>query len=88
MNRKNKSLWYLLLLVTSISLPAFLWGLETQDSEDQERPQPAESAAAKSNSPETDGKTEPDDKPATPLRNFKPTEKIDADSAVAFPVDI
>ncbi len=28
------------------------------------------------------------DKPAAPVKDYKPTEKIKADSAVSFPVDI
>ena len=68
-------------------LPGLLFAGNLQAlSTDKEKQQPAGQAVTQSSKPA--GNRDRSRKPARPAATFTPTEKIGADSAVSFPVDI
>ena len=97
MNEQSYHRLILSLLLAAVSIPVIAAGPEGQTSTANQAPVPSEEASQ--TPPETDN-APPDTQQAaektppasgavvTPLKEFKPTEKIDADSAVSFPIDI
>ena len=97
MNEHSYHRLILLLLLAAVSLPVIAVVAEGQTSAANQAVVPSEEASQAP--PETDNPL-PDKQPdaeemppasgaaVTPLKDFKPTEKIDADSAVSFPIDI
>ncbi len=71
-------IWFVLLLFGLVAVPAL-----AEDTLTQEQQQGGEETASRT------GKAEPrDSAPAAPAPTFTPSEKVSADSAVSFPVDI
>jgi len=66
-------------LVLTLSV-ANLYALKVPDKEEAQQKAPPLTRQQKA----TSGR----DKPTAPAKNYKPSEKITADSAVSFPVDI
>ncbi|MDX2417822.1 MAG: hypothetical protein QNK19_10220 [Xanthomonadales bacterium] len=97
MNEQSYHRLILPLLLAAVSIPVIAAGPENQTSTANQTPVPSEEASqappeADTATPDTQQaaeKTSPASGAAvTPLKEFKPTEKIDADSAVSFPIDI
>lgn len=55
---------------------------------DEQKASDTRETAADKNGPSTKQRTRKPAKPAKPATTFRPSEKISADSAVSFPVDI
>lgn len=97
MSKQKRLLLFLFVLLTAVSLPPLL--AVAQDDPPNE-PQPApETVGAQQVAPESEAsqpatlqdpeKAEPTtETTARSLKEFTPTDKIGADSAVSFPVDI
>ncbi len=80
-----------LALLTTALLPVVL--AQTQDQPPAQAPTTPATGPTTTEPPgtEADSKQQPaapDSTTSKPLKSFKPTEKIQADSAVAFPIDI
>ena len=80
-----------LALLATVLLPVVL--AQSQDQSPTQAPTTPVTEAATAEPPgtETESKQQPTNPGSTkskPLKTFKPTEKIQADSAVAFPIDI
>ena len=97
MNEQSHHRLILSLLLAAISIPVMAADPESQTPTANQTTVPSEEVTQAP--PEAD-KLTPDTQQAaektppasgavvTPLKEFKPTEKIDADSAVSFPIDI
>ena len=97
MNEQSHHRLILSLLLAAISIPVIAAGPESQTSTENQTTVPSEEVTqappeADKSTPDTQQaaeKTPPASGAAvTPLKEFTPTEKIDADSAVSFPIDI
>ena len=69
---------FILLLSSLVAGPAF-----AEDSPQQQQPQ-----GSGESSPQAASGEKPAARPAAPATTFNPSEKVSADSAVSFPVDI
>ena len=97
MSKQKRVLLLLFVLQIAVFLPPFLAvAQDDPPSEpqaapvtDQEQQAESETQADQSATPQDTEKTDPATGAATrSLKEFKPTDKIGADSAVSFPVDI
>jgi cytoskeletal protein RodZ len=97
MNDKSYRRLILSLLLAAVSVFVIATGAESQTSTSDQTTVPSEESSQ--TSPDTGESTRDAEQAAektppasgaavTPLKEFKPTEKIDADSAVSFPIDI
>jgi hypothetical protein len=96
-NRQAYLRLILLLMLAAVSMPVF-----TADTQNQApaatRPTPSSEESSQTSAPTADAvpgtqqatvETLPmSGAAASPIKEFKPTEKIEADSAVSFPIDI
>lgn len=95
MNKRKYQRLFPLLLLAAVSMAVLAVGAEQETtkpgtpSTDQPEERSTEAAEAVSESPQPVEQT-PSADAASPrvIREFKPTEKIEADSAVSFPIDI
>ncbi|MGB5488589.1 MAG: hypothetical protein WBN06_14450 [Lysobacterales bacterium] len=97
MNEQSHQRLVLSLFLLAVSIPVIAADPESQTSKPDQTTVSSEEA---SQGPAETGNATPDTQPAakktspesgaavTPLKEFKPTEKIEADSAVSFPIDI
>ena len=94
MSKQKQLLILITALLLMVSLPPLLaMAQDRQPTEATEQPQqaPQERSAAGSEDPRNTtppGEQTEAGAKATPLKEFTPTDKIGADSAVSFPVDI
>ena len=97
MNKQNYHRLILLLLMAAFSMPVFTAVTENPTSESTPAKTPSEEPAATAaqtgdvdqDAQQADENTPPvNTQPARPIKPFNPTEKIQADSAVSFPIDI
>jgi len=102
MNKQNYHRLILLLLMAAYSMPVFTADTENPTSESTPAETPSEEPAATAaqtgdvdqDAQQADDNTPPvntqpmNTQPARPIKPFNPTEKIQADSAVSFPIDI
>ena len=96
MNKQKQSLLLSTALLMVVSLPPLLaMAQDRQPTESTEQPQQAPQERPTAGSEDPLNTTQPTEQTepgtgarATPLKEFKPTDKIGADSAVSFPVDI
>ena len=97
MNKQNYRRLILLLLMTAFSMPVFTAVTENPTSESTPVETPSEEpAATATQAGDVDQETQQGEQtsppvntpPARPIKPFNPTEKIQADSAVSFPIDI
>ena len=89
--------WLALVLLVTGLLPPLLIGAENDPPADDQTTAKTEEPQAASSNVDTDTQQAPQtttQSPSTtapvakPLKNFKPSEEIGADSAVSFPIDI
>ena len=97
MNKQNYHRLILLLLMAVFSTPVFTAVTENPTSESTPAETPSEEPAATAaqtgdvdqDAQQAEENTPPvNTPPAKPVKPFNPTEKIQADSAVSFPIDI
>ena len=102
MNKQNYHRLILLLLMAVFSTPVFTADTENPGSESTPAETPSEEPAATTaqtgdvdqDAQQAEENTPPvntppvNTQPARPIKPFNPTEKIQADSAVSFPIDI
>ena len=97
MNKQNYHRLILLLLMAAFSMPVLTAETENPTSESTRAETPSEEpAATAAQTGDVDQDTQQADEntlpvntpPAKPIKPFNPTEKIQADSAVSFPIDI
>ena len=97
MNKQNYHRLILLLLMAVFSMPVLTAVTENPASEPTRAEESSEEPVTTAVEPGDveEGKQQAEDKtppvntpPAKPIKPFNPTEKIQADSAVSFPIDI
>jgi hypothetical protein len=104
MNNQKYLRLALAVLLAAAFMPTVLTGAENEPQPEPQPETPSVPVAGQQQDPaqadtgagdlqQTSGQTSEQPPPVTaattpPVRNFKPTEKIGADSAVSFPVDI
>lgn len=96
-NRQKYPRLILLSLLTAVSIPVMVAGTENQASAttqagavtEEPAPTTQEAEEVGTDPQQAEEKTPPVSGAAVkPVKPFKPTEKIEADSAVSFPIDI
>lgn len=96
MSKQRQSLLLITALLMVVSLPPLLaMAQDRPPTEATEQPQQAPQGRPAAGSQDPPKTTQPTEQAepgtgakVTPLKEFKPTDKIGADSAVSFPVDI
>jgi len=95
MNKHTRRLLYSMTLLAVLVLPPSIALTQTEKPESpQQQQQPSDKASQKTTptgasvTPDAEQKLPAPPASVKPLKEFKPTDKIAADSAVSFPIDI
>lgn len=75
-------------LLSILLLCGALMTSHTRAAQSPKAEEAAEQAAAENASPPREGEPQPPERSTEPLETFVPSEKLPADSAISFPVDI